>query len=139
MFQKILVPVDLTDKHQRALEIALQLAGQAGGEVTLLHVIELIQGLSMDEERGFYQRLERTAHARLERLRASLAGHKVPVTVQVVFGDRAREVMQHASHTGTELIILTSHRVDPQDPGTHWGTLSYKLGILAQCPILLVK
>lgn len=139
MFQRILVPVDLTDKHQRALEIALQLAGQSGGEVTLLHVIELIQGLSMDEERGFYQRLERTARARLERLRSALPEHKVPLTIEVVFGDRAHEILQHAAHTGTELIVLTSHRVDPANPGTHWGTLSYKLGILAQCPILLVK
>ena len=84
MFKKILVPVDLTDAHQRALEIASSLAGPAGGEVTLLHVIELIHGLPMDEEKDFYQRLARKARAALGRLVERVGGPRENVRVDVV-------------------------------------------------------
>jgi nucleotide-binding universal stress UspA family protein len=42
MSQEILVPVDLTDIHQPALDIAVRVAQESAGEVTLLHVIEVI-------------------------------------------------------------------------------------------------
>jgi universal stress protein A len=38
-----------------------------------------------------------------------------------------------------DLIVLPSHRVNPSMVGRDWGTISYKVGILAQCPVLLVK
>jgi hypothetical protein len=63
VFKKILLPVDLTDKHLPALDVAADLAKQSGGEVLLLHVIEVISGLSMEEERDFYGRLEKRAPA----------------------------------------------------------------------------
>jgi universal stress protein A len=139
MFQNILVPVDLTDRHQRALEIAANLARQNGGQVTLLHVIELIQGLPMEEEKTFYQRLERKARAYLDRLCRTLEEQKVPFDVEILFGDRAQEIIRHATQSGTNLIVLTSRRIDMDHPGPGWGALSFKLSLLSQCPILLVK
>jgi universal stress protein A len=38
-----------------------------------------------------------------------------------------------------DLIVLASHRVNPSAVDRDWGTISYKVGILAQCPVLLVK
>jgi nucleotide-binding universal stress UspA family protein len=139
MFKKILVPVDLTDSHQRALEIASGLAGAAGGEVTLLHVIELIHGLPMDEEKDFYQRLARKARAYLERLLDRLEGPRKNVRVVVVYGDRAREIIRQAGEGDADLIVLTSHRVEAGTSPARFGTLSHAVGIFAQCPVLLVK
>ncbi len=68
MFKKILLPVDLTDKHKPALDAAAKLAGQYGGTVTLLHVVEIIPGLPMEEEGTFYGRLERVARNQLQQL-----------------------------------------------------------------------
>jgi nucleotide-binding universal stress UspA family protein len=42
VFQNILVLVDLTDTHQPALEIAAHLVKENNGQVTLLHVVEVI-------------------------------------------------------------------------------------------------
>jgi nucleotide-binding universal stress UspA family protein len=42
VFQNILVLVDLTDTHQPALEIAARLVKENNGQVTLLHVVEVI-------------------------------------------------------------------------------------------------
>ena len=55
------------------------------------------------------------------------------------FGDRAEEIVRHVGKAGTDLVVLGSHRIDPDWPGAGWGTLSYKVGILAPCPVLLVK
>jgi nucleotide-binding universal stress UspA family protein len=139
MFQKILVPVDLTDVHQPALDIATRLAKESDGEVTLLHVIEVIAEVWAVEERDFYNRLEQRARDHLARLGHSFEAHGIPRREEVVFGHRAPEIVRYAGEIGVDLIVLKSHRIDLEHPAAGWGTVSYKVGILAQCPVLLVK
>lgn len=139
MFRKILVPVDLSDRHQQALEIGARLAKASDGEVTLLHVIEIIPGLTLEEERDFYQRLEQAALDHLTRLGRYLAENHVSRQEEIVYGSRAPEIVRYAMESGIDLIVLSSHRIDPKDPAAGWGTVSYKVGILSQCPVLLVK
>jgi nucleotide-binding universal stress UspA family protein len=112
MFQKILVPVDLTDVHQPALDIAARLAQESAGEVTLLHVIEVITEVWAVEEHGFYDRLEQTARDHLVRLGHSLGERTVPRREEVVFGNRAPEIVRYAVEAGIDLIVLKSHRID---------------------------
>ena len=139
MFEKILVPVDLSDKHQQALDVAARLASASRGEVTLLHVVEVITGLWDEQERELYDRIDRMARDHLARLGRHLEECHVLRREEVVFGDRAHEIVRYAMETGTDLIVLTSHRIDLQNPSAGWGTVSYKVGILSQCPVLLVK
>src|SRR5262245_13313567 len=139
MFKKILVPVDLTDKHRQALDVAGELAAQSGGEVTLLHVVETIPGLPMEEERTFYNRLERVARSHLEGLGKRLAERKVACRVEVRHGHRAPESTRYATEMAADLIILTAPRFDPAAPGAGWGSMSYTVGILSQCPVMLVR
>ena len=138
MFKKILLPLDLTDRHEAALRIAAEMAG-GGGEVTLLHVIEVIAGLPPEEEPTFYSRLERKAAAHLERLAATLAGGSVTVRGEVVYGERVREVVAYAARTAADIIILTSPRPEPEHPAAGLGSLSYRIGLFCGCPVLLVK
>jgi nucleotide-binding universal stress UspA family protein len=139
VFKKILVPVDLSDRHQQALDIAARLAKERDGEVTLLHVIEIIPGLWPEEERDFYERIEQRARDHLARLGRSLEQCQVLRREEIVYGNRAQEIVRYAMEAGIDLIVLTSHRIDLQDPSAGWGTVSYKVGILSQCPVLLVK
>jgi universal stress protein A len=139
MFNKILVPVDLSDRHQQALEIAARLARESNGEVTLLHVIELIPGLWLEEERDFYDRIEQVARDHLARLGRYLEARQVLRREEIVYGDRAHEIVHYALESGMDLIVLASHRIKPEEPSVGWGTVSYKVGILSQCPVLLVK
>jgi nucleotide-binding universal stress UspA family protein len=139
MFQKILVPVDLTDVHQPALDIAARLAERNGGEVTLLHVVEVIAEMWAAEDREFYTRLEQRARDHLAWLGRFLETRGVPRREEVAFGNHAPEIVRYAAEVGIDLIVLKSHRIDLQNPSAGWGTVSYKVGILAQCPILLVK
>jgi nucleotide-binding universal stress UspA family protein len=139
MLKHILLPVDLTDKHQKAVAAAADLAAQFGADVTLLHVVELIPGIAAEEEKDFYKRLERIARKHLERLSAGLTERQVSCRGEVLFGNRTVEVVRHAGERGVDLIVVTAPQVTPANPAAGWGSLSYKIGALAACPVLLVK
>ena len=139
MFQTILVPLDMTFKHRRALDMAAELARQKGGEVVLLHVIELLHGMPRTEEKEFYDRLETAATEHLEKHLIGLKEHGIPCRKEIVFGVRAVEVLRMARSLKADLIVLTAPRIDPDHPEDGWGSLSFKLGIFASCPVLLVK
>jgi len=139
MFKKILLPLDLTDRHQAALDMAGDLAAQGGGEVVLLHVIEAIPGLSLEEEKDFYTRLERSARERLAHHAAGLKERGVACRYEVVIGGRAHETVARAAALGADLIVLTSPPFDPDRPVAGLGSLSWKIGMVARCPVLLVK
>ena len=139
MFTKIVLPVDLTDKHSAAVEAAVRLVGQGGGEVTLLHVVEVITGLSMEEESTFYGRLERVARSQLQQLGKTLEEQKVSWRVEVRFGKRAAETARYAAETGADLLIVTGPRIDPANVAAAWQSMSYAMGVMSPCPVLVVK
>lgn len=139
MFKNILLPLDLTEKHAAALRVAGELAQLSKGNVTLLHIVELIPGLSLEEEKTFYDRLERVARAHLERLGQQLAKQHVSWKAEVRIGRRAPDSVAYAVENGVDLIILSAPRIDPAKPEMGWGSMSYKIGLLSQSPVLLVK
>ena len=138
-FRHILVPTDLTERTDKAFRVAGQLASRASARVTLLHVIETIQGLSLDEVKPFYDRLERKARKVMESLTQRGRGEAPTAASVIVHGRRPEEIVKYAAANQVDLIVLASHRVNPSIVDRDWGTISYKVGILAQCPVLLVK
>jgi nucleotide-binding universal stress UspA family protein len=139
MFQRIVVPVDLSDRNRRACDMASRLVGPADGAVYLVHVIEPIPGLTFEEERPFYRRLESTATDHLAALARPLRERGVAVREEVVYGRRLRTILDEAEKVDADLIVVQSHRVEPDRAGEGLGTLSYQIGALARCPVLLVK
>ena len=139
MFQRLMVPVDLTDKNIVALNIAAQIAAQNKASITLLHVIETIPDLSFEELQEFYRNLEKKAMNKMNELAERLLEKGLTVHQKVQYGNRAEEIVKYATEHQIDLIVLTSHKVDLENPGRGWGTISYKVGILSQCPVLLVK
>jgi nucleotide-binding universal stress UspA family protein len=57
----------------------------------------------------------------------------------IVFGRRGPQIVQYADQHQMDLIVLSSHVVDPRRPGEGWATLSYQVSIACPCPVLLVK
>ena len=139
MFKRIMLPLDLTSKHRQAVDIAAELARQSGGDVTLLHVIEEIRGLAMDEEQAFFQRLEQAAKNGLDEVGRPLGERGISWRSLIRYGNRVNEVARCAEEIGTDLIVVTGPRLDPQHPALSWGSLSWKIGILGPCPVLMVK
>lgn len=144
MFRKILVPVDFTDKNEAALSSAVEIAGRANGgngesEITLLHVIETIEHIEFDEMADFYRGLETRAAARIFAMEERLRAAGVGVRNDILYGKRAETIVRYAEEHNMDLMILSSHKVDRDHPALGWGTISYRIAIVARCPVLLVK
>jgi nucleotide-binding universal stress UspA family protein len=139
MFSHLLVPLDFTDKNEAALGIALETARRDGAEVVLLHVIETIDHMDFEEMADFYRKLESRAAAKLEALTEPFASAGVRARYEIVFGKRAEAILKHSVASPTDLIVLSSHRVDRDHPALGLGTISYQVAIVARCPVLLVK
>ncbi len=139
MFRRILVPVDFTPKSSRALRAAARIASASGGEVTLLHVIEKIEGEDLPEIAAFHRKLSENARRRMEEFQAELKDRKIAARAEIVLGDRVREILAAARERRSDLIVMSSHRLATRRPSESWGTISYKVGLLAACPVLLVK
>ena len=138
MFQRILVPVDLTDRNAPAIEAARDLAAPDSGTVVLLHVIETLD-IPFEELEEFYHKLEDKAMDVMVEMVAPIGEAGVTSDQNVRYGDPAEEIVGFANEDGADLIVLHSHKVDLEDPGASWATLSYKVAIMAQCPVLLMK
>ena len=138
MFERIVVPADLTQANREAVQMAGRLAAP-NGRICLLHVIETIPGLELTEEKSFYERLEHKAATFLEELSGLLDRETVQVSAEIVYGSRARTILDEAKKLEADLIVIRSHRVSGESSDAGFGTLSYQIGILAECPVLLVK
>src|SRR5262245_28858470 len=139
MFSRILVPLDFTDKNIRALQVAQQIAIQNKASVVLLHVIETIEHISPEELKAFYAKLEEAARARMAFPSSMFLEKSLVVEPEIVYGKRAEEIVKYETDNEVDLIVLSSHKIDSEQPSQGWGTISYKVAILAQCPVLLVK
>ena len=141
MFRKILVPVDFTEKNEAALASAIEIAagGDEESEVTLLHVIETIEHVEFDEMKDFYRGLETRGAAKLFAMEERFQSAGVRVRHDVLYGKRAEAIVRFAEDHETDLMILSSHKVDRDHPALGWGTISYRIAIVARCPVLLVK
>ncbi|MBP1641678.1 MAG: UspA domain protein [Acidobacteria bacterium] len=137
MFDRILVPVDLTDKNAAAVARALALASP-GAEIVLLHVIERIEDDAAELE-AFYRRLEGRARAGLDGLAARVARSGRRARTEVVVGRRVEEIVEAAARLACDLVVLTSHTIERGAPGRDWLTISYRVALLAPCSVLLVR
>ena len=141
-FQHILVPVDFTPKNQPALEIAFEQALHNESRVTLLHVIEIIdtgEGEVDDELKEFYERLQQRAWTELDAMAQRFAETSIAVDQKVRMGRRPYEVVKFANEHDVDLIVMSSHTVDPERPVQSLGTVSYQVSVLCSCPVMLVK
>lgn len=140
MFRRILVPVDFTKKSVRSARTAGRIASGASAQVTLLHVIERIADDETGVLRRFYGELEKNARAKMRPLIQDLERKGIPAVGHIVYGNRVAEILRFAQENRSDLIVMSSHKLPLRHPTVEsWGTISYKVGILSRCPVLLVK
>jgi universal stress protein A len=116
MFQHALVPVDLTGRHDRALALAAELTARGNGRVKLLHVIEVPHGLITADDPNFFRGLEQKSREHLEPIVERLRKSNVDARAVVSFGERGPEIIRYARDENVELIVVSSHPIDPDRP-----------------------
>lgn len=139
MFKNILVPTDLTDKSVKALDIALRIGSKDGFKITLLHAIEIIDGANEEDFGDFYERLEKRAQKKLEEMVNLYEKENPNINTVIVFGNRVREIVRYVYDNDADLIVLSSHKIEKVDASQGWATISYQVGILSPCPVMMVK
>jgi len=112
VFARILVPIDLSDRNARPLKLALALARQARGSVTLFHVVQQVPRLTPGEMRSFYDRLVKTSRRKLaraaERDAPQLAIHYYQQVLQVdgCREQTAAQLMRLAARFGNRSLVI---------------------------------
>ncbi len=139
MFNKILVPVDFTDKNRAAIRAAAELAKQDAAQVTLLHVIETIPYVEEDELTDFYETLRRRASRELATLAEPLSSDGIHVSEDIVRGKTAAQIVHYAIDQAIDLVVVSSHKIQLDQPPRGLASVSYQVSILCQCPVLMVK
>jgi nucleotide-binding universal stress UspA family protein len=139
VFRRILVPVDFTPRSLRAVRAAAKVAATTRARTTLLHVIERIDDDESRAFESFYRKLESSAREKMKGLLAPFAGKGLSVSAEILYGKPVGEILRFAQADRTDLIVMSSHKLPLRHSGESWGTVSYKVGILSRCPVLLVK
>jgi nucleotide-binding universal stress UspA family protein len=140
MFKNILVPTDLSDKSLKALDIAAGIVEKEDSRVILLHVVETIEDDGGEEEfRSFYEKLASRAQKKMEEMSNKYINSDFHIRNEIIYGRRVQEIVAYATDKNIDIIILSSHKLEDIDTAHGWATISYQVGILSPCPVMMVK
>ncbi|MCC7418509.1 MAG: universal stress protein [Acidobacteria bacterium] len=142
-FKRILCPMDFSPSSLQALGFALDLARQADGLVTLLHVVEWLaeeepQAAVHFDFLGYRRRMVEEAQQRLRALVAGESRTWIGIDDMVVSGRAHREVLRAAEATSADLIVMGA-----QGRGgiglALFGSTTQQVVRGATCPVLTVR
>lgn len=109
--KKILVPCDFSTPARHAFRSALSIAARSGGEVHVLHVIELpvlhdaVLMPVVSFEEGLFRELEEKSQTEFAKLVEENKGN-IPVHTKIVFGETSRMILDYAESEAVDLIIM---------------------------------
>lgn len=139
MFRQILVPTDFSKNHITPLEVATNLAENHKSTIHLLHVIEVIPQAAFAEFEDFYNKMEKKAQNQMKTIMSKYEGKSVRILHHISYGNRVQEILKFIKQYEIDLIIMNSHKVKMKSPIKDWGTISYKVALLSEIPVMLVK
>ncbi len=132
--KRILYATDFTAKGERAAAYALSLAQEHQAKLTLLHVIEAVDDVSLKS-------VEALRVMSLKRLEAIVRPEErawCDPTCVVTIGNAADEILAVARQRAVDLIVLGVHRATGLTTHLPLGR-AYKVVCQAPCPVLTVR
>ena len=135
----LLVPFDYSHYSREALRWAAAIAARWGAHIVLCHVIteSRLEAAGAAPARATWRETHRhQAHLRLTDIAGYLAPG-VPVTLDVRFGDPAREILSRADD-GIDMVIMASRGMSAAKR-LLLGSVADEVQRLAPVPVLLVK
>ena len=141
-FSRILCPVDFSPASEQAVGFALDLARQAGGNVTMLTVVEWLAEDEPIADSDFdisalREQMAANARARLHALSSGEARTGCDIEEVVTYGRAHREVIRLAAERGADLIVIGA-----QGRGgvglALFGSTTQQVIRSSTCPVLVV-
>ena len=142
-YGQILCALDFSPPSARALDLALSLARESGGAITVLHVVEALseQELEAFAPSGVRQHVDALTKAARERLHAAVpreARAWARITETVRYGRAALAILREAEERGADLIVLGAegHRGLGR---LMLGSATHTVVRRATCPVLTTR
>jgi len=141
--QNVLVPVDFSDRGQKALEEGADLAARFGAELHLLHVVEdttpATSELAMTSSvfRAYMQELTAQGEKHLAEVRVPNSEVRI-VQRKVVIGSPIARITAYAAEKGIDLIVMGTHG---RTGAMHWllGSVAERVVRSAPCPVMVCR
>ena len=141
--EKILVPLDGSDAGQAALPYAETLAKQMGASISLIQVIPSPATMDPSISGGpywikFVEAINDTAQDYLSGIAKKLTQQGIQTTYEVMSGDPAYKIIEHAEHERAGLIAMSTHG---RTGIARWvlGSVTDKVMHGAKMPIWIVR
>ena len=142
VFKKILCPLDFSSCSIQALEFALSLAEEAGGKLTLLHVLESVfedagdmAGFAVSDYRDY---VERSARERLAKAVPEEARQWCEPEAIITSGRSYQKILQHAGERDSDLIVMGVQGRSAVDLMLFGSTTQHVIRA-AECPVLTIR
>ena len=141
MYQNILVPVDLSDKHswRKALPTAIRLAETFEAR---LHLITVVPGFPLPIVGQYFPddfepKLKQQAAQQLRDFASEQVAHAVPCKRIIAEGKVYQEILRAAEKVKADLIVMGSHRPELKD--FLLGPNAQKVVHHAQCSVMVIR
>jgi nucleotide-binding universal stress UspA family protein len=92
-----------------------------------------------DEVNEFFDKMRKKSAQKLQALLEQFQDSNLEVTVETVINNRSRGIVAYCMEKGVDLIVMSSHAIDPAVKRSDWATISYQVSLVCPCSIMLVK
>jgi nucleotide-binding universal stress UspA family protein len=146
-FKRILCAIDFSECSMRALEHAMSLAQEANALLTVLHVIEPVLNVSVDDENAlagiktvkeYIAAAEAEGRELLKRVVPDQVRAYCHVETVQTMGTPYREILRHATEQAADLIVLGVHGRGVVDL-MFFGSTTQHVVRQATCPVLTLR
>jgi nucleotide-binding universal stress UspA family protein len=138
MFRRVLVGYDGSAEAQRALQVAVALAADLGGDALVLLVVRPPAHVETSEERSAAAKAEQDNLSRGLEAAQNQTQHRSDIRTEVIYDDDpARAIAGYAEEHGFDLIVVGGHG---REQMTHRGLGQSVEALLRKhpCPVLVV-
>lgn len=141
-FKRILVPQDFSDDASAALDFAIELAKQLGGELHLLHAyrppIEVFSPYGVAIPDAVMPELRQAAERQLKELAARVEAAGLTAQVHLREGAAAEVIAESARELGVDLIVMGT-RGRTGLAHVVLGSVAERTVRSAPCPVLTLR
>ena len=146
LFGRVLCAIDFSDSSIRALEHATSIAQEAGGQLVVMHVLELLpEDVGLDTSwatqrtvADYFNIARADRQARLDAAVPSAVRERCEVHTVMATGRAYREILREAAERRSDLIVLGVHGRNPLDL-LLFGSTTHEVFRRASCPVLTVR
>ena len=136
MYRNILVPLNRTKFDEDAVDTAINLAKTYNGNITLIHVFEILPLLKKDREIE-YKNLKDKSVTYLNPIKEKIEGQKIPAKVEIKTGQPGLVICKYIEKNNIDLVVVPVY--DRDKATIYVGSLADMLFKHSPKPVLIVR